>query len=42
MRKAAIIISALIILALSLSSCKPSQKCPAYGEHYKYQIEQKY
>lgn len=42
MKKAAIVISVILFIAIALSSCKPSNKCPAYGEHYKYQKDQKY
>jgi len=42
MKKAAIIFSAVILIALALSSCKATKKCPAYGEHYKYQKNQRY
>jgi hypothetical protein len=42
LKKLAIFIAALILLAVVASSCKSSMDCPAYGEVHKYQIEQKY
>lgn len=42
MKKALILFAATVMLAIFASSCKSSQKCPAYGEHQKYQIEQRY
>ncbi len=42
MKKVIITLVALGFLAVVMTSCKSSQKCPAYGEHYKYQKEIKY
>lgn len=42
MKKFLIFVSAIILFALIFTSCKPTNKCPAYGEAYKYQKEQKY
>lgn len=42
MKKVLIILAAVVITALAVSSCKSSQDCPAYGETHRYQIEQKY
>jgi hypothetical protein len=42
MKKLAILISVIIFVAMTVSSCKSSNKCAAYGESYKYQKEIKY
>jgi len=42
MKKVLIIIAAVIITVLTISSCGSTTDCPAYGENHKYQIEQKY
>jgi len=42
MKKVSIILAALLITAIFATSCKTTQKCPAYGEHGKYQKEKAY
>ncbi|MDZ7741423.1 MAG: hypothetical protein U5Q03_06670 [Bacteroidota bacterium] len=42
MKKVLIVVAAVFLLAVMASSCKSVDKCPAYGEHYKYQIDNKY
>jgi len=42
MKKVLIFVSAIILFAFLFTSCRPSNKCPAYGESYKYQKEQRY
>jgi len=42
MKKAVIVVVAVVLIGMFLSSCKTSEKCPAYGETHRYQIEQKY
>ena len=42
LKKLAIFIAALILLAVVASSCRTSTDCPAYGEVHKYQVENKY
>ncbi|HNS17254.1 MAG TPA: hypothetical protein PKH94_04930 [Bacteroidales bacterium] len=42
MKKAAVLIIASILVIMVISSCKTREKCPAYGETQKFQIEQKY
>lgn len=42
LKKLAIVIAALILLAIVSSSCRSSVDCPAYGEVHKYQVEQRY
>lgn len=37
-----VLILAMVILGMVVSSCKTREKCPAYGETHKFQIEQKY
>jgi hypothetical protein len=37
MKKVLIVVVAAFFLAMVAQSCKPTQKCAAYGEHYKYQ-----
>lgn len=41
-KKAAALIIAVLIAGMVISSCKTREKCPAYGETQKFQIEQKY
>ncbi len=42
MKKIVIVISVVVFVVMTLSSCKSSNKCAAYGESYKYQKEIKY
>ena len=42
MKKIALFIVALGLMAIALVSCKASGDCPAYGEVHKYQVEQRY
>jgi uncharacterized protein YxeA len=42
MKKIFVILLTLVFIAIVISSCKIREKCPAYGETQKYQIEQKY
>jgi hypothetical protein len=42
MKKIAVLIITIVILGIIVSSCKTREKCPAYGETQKFQIEQKY
>ena len=42
LKKLAIFIAALILLAFVASSCRSTVDCPAYGEVHKYQMEQRY
>jgi hypothetical protein len=41
MKKVIVLILAIVVMGIILSSCKSSQKCPAYGEAKKFQIEQR-
>jgi hypothetical protein len=41
-RKALVLIIAIVLTGMVISSCKTREKCPAYGETQKFQIEQKY
>lgn len=41
-KKVVFLAMALIVLGIFFSSCKTREKCPAYGETHKFQIEQKY
>jgi hypothetical protein len=42
MKKVVVLIIAIVISGMVISSCKTREKCPAYGESQKFQIEQKY
>jgi hypothetical protein len=42
MKKVAVLIITIVILGIIATSCKTREKCPAYGETQKFQIEQKY
>ncbi|HRZ21299.1 MAG TPA: hypothetical protein P5184_06500 [Bacteroidales bacterium] len=42
LKKVVVLIVAIVITGLVVSSCKTREKCPAYGETQKFQIEQKY
>ncbi|MCX6233979.1 MAG: hypothetical protein NT175_04530 [Bacteroidetes bacterium] len=42
MKRILVFIATVILLAVTLSSCKTREKCPAYGESHKYQVEQRY
>jgi len=42
MKKAAIILVTVVFIALLASSCKTREKCPAYGEAHKFQVEKSY
>jgi hypothetical protein len=42
MKKLLIVIIALGLYILAMTSCSSSMDCPAYGEVHKYQIEQRY
>jgi hypothetical protein len=39
MRKIILALTAFILLAIMLVSCKSSERCAAYGERQRYQIE---
>lgn len=41
-KKVVALIIAIVISGMVISSCKTREKCPAYGETQKFQIEQKY
>jgi len=41
-KKVVAVIIAIVISGMVISSCKTREKCPAYGESQKFQIEQKY
>jgi len=42
MKKTLIILIMVVLIGMIFSACKTSEKCPAYGETHRYQIEQKY
>jgi hypothetical protein len=42
MKKILIVIIAIGLYVLAMTSCSSSMDCPAYGEVHKYQIEQRY
>jgi hypothetical protein len=42
MKKTVLILVTVLLIGLFFSSCKTSEKCPAYGESHKFQVEQKY
>ena len=42
MKKAIILILAFVTIGIIMISCKSAEKCPAYGEAKKFQIEQRY
>jgi len=39
MKRIIITLAVVFVLALSFSSCRTSEKCPAYGNVEKYQID---
>ncbi len=41
MKKVIVLILAIVTISIILFSCKSSEKCPAYGEAKKFQIEQR-
>jgi len=41
MKKVALLLAAVILLGIVLSSCRTSEKCPAYGEAKRYRVERK-
>jgi hypothetical protein len=42
MKKVIILVLAIITIGIIMISCKSAEKCPAYGEAKKFQIEQRY
>ncbi len=42
MKKIAIFLAVTLLACLFLSSCKSSERCSAYGEVHKFQVEQGY
>ncbi len=42
MKKIVVLFIAMVILGIIVISCKSAEKCPAYGEAKKFQIEQRY
>jgi hypothetical protein len=42
MKKIFVLLIAVITIGIIMISCKAAEKCPAYGEAKKYQIEQRY
>lgn len=42
MKKTLILVVTIVMLGIVLSSCKTREKCPAYGESHKFQVEQRY
>jgi hypothetical protein len=41
MKKAVIVLATFIAVVILASSCMSSQRCAAYGERYKYQVERR-
>jgi len=39
MKKVVILLASVILLIMLAVSCKTSEKCPAYGEGHRFQIE---
>jgi hypothetical protein len=42
MKKIIIFLIAVVTIRIVMVSCKSAEKCPAYGEAKKFQIEQRY
>jgi len=42
MKKIIALLIAVITIGIIMVSCKSAEKCPAYGEAKKFQIEQRY
>lgn len=42
MKKVVVLVITIVFIGLFLSSCKTSERCPAYGESHKFQVEQRY
>jgi hypothetical protein len=42
MKKIVVLFIAFVTLGIIVISCKSAEKCPAYGEAKKFQIEQRY
>ena len=42
MKKIIIFLIAVVTIGIVMVSCKSAEKCPAYGEAKKFQIEQRY
>jgi hypothetical protein len=42
MKKILVLLIAVFTFGIIIVSCKSAEKCPAYGEAKKFQIEQRY
>ncbi|HPE86546.1 MAG: hypothetical protein PHU97_12110 [Bacteroidales bacterium] len=42
MKKLSLVLAAALLMTILLSSCKTRERCPAYGESHKFQVEQGY
>jgi len=42
MKKIIVLLIAVVTIGIVMVSCKSAEKCPAYGEAKKFQIEQRY
>jgi len=42
MKKILLALMLILVLGIALISCKAAEKCPAYGEAKKFQVEQNY
>jgi len=42
MKKILVLLIAVVTIGIIMASCKSAEKCPAYGEAKKFQIEQRY